>query len=401
MRTVKRFMLTSMAISIGLVNFSCYANTHIADKRNYVLNHIPVKEGHQIKTMTLQEAMTHFKVPAISFAVIQNDKISWVDAIGYTDSDHTKKVNTDTLFQAGSMSKSVAAITALSLVDRGTLNLDSAVNPLLRGWVISKPDKFKGDTVTLRQLLSMSSGLNVGGYYGYAPGQALPTLIQTLNGAKPANNPSVEMMYKPGSQYDYSGGAYEVVELLISSKTAISFVKNAEKYVLAPLGMTHSNYDQPLAEELTKNAAPATSSNGNTFNYKWRITPEYAAAGLWSTPTDLAKFVLSVMKAYQDKNGKVISTTTAKEALTQQKNTHYGLGFVIEGKDKKLRFMKLGQNAGYQGWLVGFPNTGQGAVVMTNSDNGRELAQALIYAIAEAYQWPTNGELKDAWMLPS
>ena len=92
MRTVKHFILISMAISIGLVNFYCYANTHLADKRDYVLNCIPVKEDHQIKTISLSEAMSHFKVPAISFAVMQNDKISWADAIGYTDSDHTKKL---------------------------------------------------------------------------------------------------------------------------------------------------------------------------------------------------------------------------------------------------------------------------------------------------------------------
>ena len=399
MYSFKRFMLTSMAISIGLVNFSCYANTHIADKKNYVLNHIHVKEGDQIKTMTLPEAMAHFKVPAISFSVIQSDKISWVDAIGYTDSDHTKKVNTGTLFQAGSMSKSVAAITALSLVDRGILNLDSAVTPLLRGWVISKPDKFKDEAVTLRQLLSMSSGLNVGGYYGYAPGQPLPMLIQTLNGMKPANNPPLKMIYQPGKQYYYSGGGYEVIQLLINSQTSSSFIQNVQNYVLTPLGMVHSNYDQPLAERFAKNAALATNSDGNTFTYKWRITPEYAAAGLWSTPTDLAKFVLSVMKAYQGKNGEVISATIAKDALTQQKNTPYGLGFVVKGKSQTLRFMKLGQNAGYQGWLAGLPNTGQGVIVMTNSDNGRELAQDLIYAIAKAYQWPTNGRMQDAWMV--
>ena len=297
------------------------------------------------------------------------------------------------------MSKSVAAITALSLVDHGILNLDSAVNPLLRSWVISKPDKFKGDTVTLRQLLSMSSGLNVGGYYGYAPDQALPTLIQTLNGTKPANNLPVKMIYKPGTRYHYSGGGYEVIQLLINSQTPSSFIQNVQNYVLTPLNMTHSNYDQPLAKWFTKNAALATNSDGNTFTYKWRITPEYAAAGLWSTPTDLAKFVLSVIKAYQGKKREVISSTIAKDALTQQENTPYGFGFVVEGKGKKLHFMKLGQNAGYQGWLVGFPNTGQGAIVMTNSDNGRVLAQDLIYAIAKAYQWPTNGKLQDAWMV--
>lgn len=398
MHCFKSLMLTSMIIFVGVVSTSGYAYTSL-DREQYVLSHIPIMVDHQLKIFSLSEAMSYFKVPAVSFAVIQDNKISWVDAVGYTDSNHIRKVNTDTLFQAGSMSKSVAAVIALNLVDRGSINLDTAINPLLRGWHIPKSAKYKNDIVNLRQLLSMSSGLDVGGYYGYEEGQKLPTLIQTLNGTKPANNEPVKMIYKPGTQYFYSGGGYEVVQLLINAQTSASFAQNAQNFVFTPLGMTHSNYDQPLAQHLTKNAALATNKDGDSFTYKWRITPEYAAAGLWSTPIDMAKFVLSVMKAYQGKNGEVISSSIVREALSQQKNTPYGLGFVVEGKGKKLHFMKLGQNAGYQGWLVGFPTTGQGVVVMTNSDNGRELAQDLIYAIAKAYNWPTNGELKDAWMI--
>ncbi len=343
--------------------------------------------------------MSHFKVPAVSFAVIENNKISWVDAIGYVNSEHTKKVNSSTLFQAGSMSKSIAAMTALQLVEQGKLSLDFPVSPMLKGWKIKKTAQFKDTTVTLRQLLSMTSGLDVGGFYGYEPGKPLPTLIKTLEGEKPANNSPVQLIAQPGARYDYSGGGYEVIQLLVDSVTKIPFKDDVKKLVLAPLTMKDSFYSQPLSDQLAKNAADATDSKGKNFSYRWRVTPEYAAAGLWSTPTDLAKFVLSVMKSYQGTSNNILTKKMAQQTLSQQKNTQYGLGFVVEGKGKSLRFMKLGQNSGYQGWLVGFPNSGQGAIVMTNSDNGRELAQSLIYAIAKAYHWPTNGRLQDAWMI--
>ncbi len=399
MRTVKYFLVTTTAISIAFLNCSCHKKTSLGEKQDYVLEHILIKAGQQKKMMSLTKAMAYFKVPAISFAVIQNNKLSWIDAVGYTKPDHNQKVDTNTLFQAGSMSKSVAAATTMSLIDRGIINLDTAVNPLLNSLRIAKTDRFKHHKITLRQLLDMSSGLSVGTYRGYVPGQKLPTLVQTLRGMRPANNPPTQILYQPGTRYHYSSGAYEVLRFAINSYTPLSFVQTTQKYIFMPLKMHHSYYGQPLPERLGKNVAFATNADGHPFPYKWRIMPEYAAAGLWSTPGDLAKFVLSVIKADQGKKHEAISPTMARFALEKESHTPYGLGFALGGQGKQFHFMKLGQSPGYQGWLVGFPKTGQGAVVMTNSDNGRNLAQSLIYAIARTYHWPTTGKLQDAWML--
>ncbi|MCK4870688.1 MAG: beta-lactamase family protein, partial [Gammaproteobacteria bacterium] len=326
-------------------------------------------------------------------------KIIWSGSVGYIDSAHTKKVNQNTLFQAGSMSKPVAALMALRLISKTNISLDAPINPYLKGWKIPKSTQYRKEVVTLRELLSMSSGLNIGGYYGYMPGDKLPTVIETLNGQKPANNMPVKMIYKPGSKYYYSGGGYEVVQLFIQSQFASDFPADARKLVFSPLNMTHSNFQQPLLSKLSNNAARATDSNGKSFVYKWRVAPEYTAGGLWTTPTDLAKFVIAVIRSYRRSPSSILTLSLVKTALTPQRNTPYGLGFVIKGSGNQLRFMKMGQNAGYQGWLVGFPNTGQGIVVMTNSDNGRKLAQDLIYAVANAYHWPTKGRLKDVWMV--
>lgn len=375
----------------------CFATTD--DRSNSVYNTIilPKKEGKI--TVSLQQAMDYYKVPAISFAVIEDNKIIWADALGYLNSEKIKKVNTNTLFQAGSMSKSLTAITALCLADQEKLSLDAPIDTTIKSLNISNLNKYTKHPLNLRTLLNMSSGLDVSGYYGYEPGETLPSVVETLAGKKPANNSAIQLLRHPGSQYDYSGGGFEVVHFLINTQTSCSLTDCVKELVLDPLAMNHSNYQQPLKEQFTHNAAWASDKDGKSFSYRWRVVPEYAAGGLWSTPSDMAKFVIGVIDAYQGKQGAILTQSLAREALTQQKNTPYGLGFVVSGEGKQLHFMKLGQNAGYQGWLVGFPNTQQGAVVMTNSDNGRELAQRLIHSIAKAYKWPTDGTLKDAWMV--
>lgn len=392
MRQFKLTLLKAACILGGLFFNACYADS--AKPEAVILNHIPVIQNGKVSQMSLQAAMAYFKVPAISFAVIENNQIIWANASGFINAARTQAVNTETLFQAGSMSKPVAAITALALVDQGVLNLDAPVNPLLKGWQIPQAKEFS-NAVTLRELLSMSSGLNGGGYYGYVPGAPLPSVIQTLQGAGPANNPPVSMIYQPGTQYYYSGAGYEVVELLINSQTSDSFPDVVKKMLFTPLGMSQSHYQQPLTSALVQNAAQATDMNGNAFTYPWRVVPEYAAGGLWSTPTDLAKMLIELINIWQGKSHGLISQKLAETALSPQQNTPYGLGFVVAGTGKTLHFMKLGQNAGYQGWLVGYPATGQGIVVMTNSDNGRELAQDLIFAVAKAYHWPTDGQVCD------
>jgi CubicO group peptidase (beta-lactamase class C family) len=381
-------------LALPLLFFVCLSNP-----QKLALRHIAIVIDGKTQEVSLEEAMRHYKVPAIGISVINKNKVAWSRSVGYLSASHHVKVDNSTLFQAGSISKSVTAILALILVEKGMLQLDQDVNLVLKGWKIKSSDLFQGTPVTLRQLASMSSGLDTGGYYGYAPEEKLPTLLQILEGQTPANNRPLKLVRKPGSKYDYSGGGYEVMELLINSVTNSTLPAIAQKNLFIPLSMSHSYFAQPLPENLKDQAAQATDDQGNSFLFPWRVNPELAAAGLWTTPTDLAKFVLAVIQSYQGESHSIISSNLAKQALSQQKSSEYGLGFAIAGSGKELHFMKLGQNAGFQSWLIGYPETGQGAVMMTNSNNGRELAQAVAYALAKAYQWPTEGMLKDAWML--
>lgn len=381
-----RQLLNKVAILIGFVFGGLVFFQFIKNKKNIDYDFI-------------ERALEIAKVPAVGIAVIDHGKVISARSFGYLSCTHQYKVDENTLFQAGSLSKSVAAAVILKLVDEGRVSLDQDVDDLLKGWKVGALGRFSGHAVTLRQLLSMTSGLDTGGYYGYAPEEKLPTLLQILEGQVPSNNRPLQLVRKPGTKYDYSGGGYEVIELLINSITNSTLPEVAQNKLFIPLSMEQSHFSQPLPEELRNRAAQATGSDGKALSFPWRVNPELAAAGLWSTPRDLAKFVLAMIKAYQGDSHGIISTNMARQALKQQSATQYGLGFAISGSGKQLQFMKLGQNVGYQSWLIGYPETGQGAVVMTNSDNGRELAQKIIFALAEAYQWPNKGELKDAWML--
>tara|TARA_B100001094_G_C18183692_1_gene802437 strand:+ start:1822 stop:3021 length:1200 start_codon:yes stop_codon:yes gene_type:complete len=355
---------------------------------------LPVNIDGEIKFMNLKSAMSYYNILGVSYAVIDNNKIVDAKAVGYTSADKTRHVDLNTLFQAGSLSKSVAAISAVKMVDLNLIDLDSDITPLLGSLRLPNPQNFS-QKITLRKLLSMSSGFNIGGFYGYLPKDPLPTSIQIIKGEFPAMNAPVIIKNQPGKAYDYSGGGYQVVQLLSENIMNMSVEKYSQEYLFSKLKMNRSSYLQPT----DANVAYATRSTGKAFDYKWRVLPELFSAGLWSTPSDLSRLIISINKAYSNTRNQVISPAMAHEVLTKQVNTPYGLGFVVKGSDKALHYMKLGQNAGYQGWLIGLPNTKQGAVVLTNSDNGRELAQSLVYSIAKENNWPIKGTLLDAWMV--
>ncbi|WP_186647139.1 serine hydrolase domain-containing protein [Fluviispira vulneris] len=348
------------------------------------------------KKMNIDRARKYYKVPAVSIALINKNKIEWTYASGNKSASKNEKIDENTIFNFASMAKSISALVALKLVDKGVLKLDTDVNNELLSWKISIPEKFKGNFVTLRSLLNMTSGLGVSGFYGYAPEEKTPTLLETLNGKFPANNNAVLLEKKPGSEFSYSGGGYEVLELLIESVTKKSFREVAKNEVLQPLNLKNTSFSFSLEKNF--NIAESTDKEGNSFSYPWRKSPELAAAGLWTTPTDFAKVLIELMRSYNNEKS-LFSKSLTKEAFKKNKHTPYGFGFVLMGKDKNFHIMKLGQNAGYQGWFIAYPETGQGAVVITNSDNGRELAQDIIYSLAKKYAWPTDGKLLDVWML--
>ena len=136
--------------------------------------------------MTLVERMSHYNIPGVSIAVINNGEIEWARGYGVRENGGNVPVTTTTLFQAGSISKPVAAMAALFLVQQGKLALDEHVNTKLVSWKLPENEYTTGQKVSLRGLLSHTAGLTVHGFPGYTANEEIPTLLQILDGIEPA-----------------------------------------------------------------------------------------------------------------------------------------------------------------------------------------------------------------------
>jgi CubicO group peptidase (beta-lactamase class C family) len=337
--------------------------------------------------LDLADAMHTLHIPSVSIALIKDGKLAWSRNFGGASSN--------TIYQAASLSKLVSAVAALRLVERGMLGLDRNVNDDLIGWHLPENDMTRAHPVTLRGLLSMMAGVGVPGYVGYKPGVPLPSLPQILNGLPPANSPPVRVEAIPGSHYAYSGGGYGIVQALIEAKTRLSYQGALEKLVLRPANMPDSFFLQPPPPDVAARAAPGHYADGKQLAGGWRIIPELAAGGLWSSATDLANLLLTLARAYRGEPHVLLTKSVARAMMTRQGNGPYGLGGAVDGSGKALVLMKRGQNVGYQGYMLIFPEVGQGMVVLTNSDNGTILATALIHRAATVYHWPLLGPLMD------
>jgi CubicO group peptidase (beta-lactamase class C family) len=340
------------------------------------------------KTLTLTEAMAALNIPSVSFAVIEDDKIAFASAYG-------EAATPETLFQAASLSKFVTAAGALRLVDQKKLALDEDVNAKLTSWKVPTNGFDANHPVTLRGLLSMTAGIDVPGFGGYAVGAPLPNLTQILYGAPPANSPPIKVVAEPGSTYAYSGGSYEIAEALMADVTQTPFPVLMDTLVFQAAEMKQSTFAQPLPRDREAEAVKGHDKGGKQMTGGWHVYPEHAAAGLWSTPTDLANLLLQIGRAWRGQSSLFLLPDTAREMLKRQNSGPYGLGAAIGGTDGTPVLMKRGQNVGYQAYLILLPAEGRGMVVMTNSDNGSILAEALIRRAAEAYDWPELGKLAD------
>ncbi len=345
-----------------------------------------VLRGRPAAPMTLAERMRFYDTPGVSIAVINGGAIEWARAYGVLEAGSSRPVSARTRFQAASISKPVAALGALRLVEQGRLALDEDVNSKLTSWKVPDGEFTKQEKVTLRRLLGHSAGLTVHGFPGYEAGAPLPSLVQILDGVKPANTEAIRADVVPGSLWRYSGGGYTVVQQLVLDVTHRPFADFMRQTVLQPLGMTDSTYEQPLPPALRDQAASGHDINGKVIDGRYHTYPELAAAGLWTTPTDLARFAIGVQQAAAGRS-KVLSRSTANQMLMPQKGS-YGLGLSLAGSGRAARFGHGGSNAGFQCQMSAYTETGQGAVVMTNSDQGGRLAQEILRAVAIEYAWP-------------
>jgi CubicO group peptidase (beta-lactamase class C family) len=359
----------------------------------------PVTLGEKPK---LAKLMEKYHIPGLSIAVIDNFKIAWAKGYGVTESGGPTPVTTHTLFQAGSVSKPVAAMATMSLVEQGKLSLDEDVNVKLKSWKVPENKFTKDQKVTLRRILSHTAGLTVHGFRGYAVDETVPTLGQILNGEKPANNVPVRVKFVPGSKWAYSGGGKMIEQQLLIDVTGQPFPRILQEAVFDKLGTKDSTYEQPLPAWRVSSAATGTYASGRSVRGKWHVYPEMAAAGLWTTPSDLATIAIEIALSKQGKANHVLSETTTHEMLRPQVQRvseislgmdRMGLGFFLSDAAHSGLFGHIGDDEGFQAILMMFGDSGKGVAVMSNSENGFRVGEYLIQNIAREYGWDYSPRL--------
>ncbi len=338
---------------------------------------------------SIQERMDHYRVPGVSVAVIDGGIVAWAKGYGVQDTDSGEAVTPQTLFQAASISKPVAAMATLRLVEEGTLDLDAPANQYLKRWRIPENGFTARQPVTVRHLLTHTGGLTVSGFPGYTVGDPLPTTVEVLDGSGPANTAPVRVDALPGRLWRYSGGGYTVLQLLLEDVTGRPYPELMRQWVLDPVGMPLSTFAQPLPPGRAPDAATGYLRDGTPVEGRWHVYPERAAAGLWTNPTELARLALSLQAAWRGESGRVLSPDMTRAMLTPGLGS-WGLGFGIQ-EEGPPRFVHGGSNHGFKAQFEAFVDGGRGVVVMTNGDQGSELAQEIVQAVSRVYQWSLTG----------
>jgi len=391
---IKYFHFMWMVASLCVT--SCSSTQSIGGKTERVLishiesNIIPISKSgiDSGVTQSIVSRMAQLEVRGLSIAVFDQGII--IGARGYelSDKNLSIKVDTATIFQAASMSKPVTSVGIFTLIEKKLLSLDEDINLKLHTWKLPNNDFTVKEKVTVRRILNHTAGLSVSGFNGYNPNDAVPTLPQILNGTPPANSKPVRVIVQPGTREDYSGGGYTILQLLLEDVTDESFPKYMNENVLQHIGLAQSIFSLNLPDNMAIHASKAYQQNGELVDGGYHIYPEQAAAGLWITPSDYARFMLNIGNSYRGNlTAGILEQSSVQNIFTTAPNAG-GLGFGVDGEGEAFRFRHSGGNAGFVCYAISFAKIGRGVVVMSNSHNGYQLIHEVVRAIAREYKWP-------------
>ncbi|MBN1138039.1 MAG: serine hydrolase [Anaerolineae bacterium] len=340
----------------------------------------------------LVERMAFCHTPGLGLAIVEGFEVAWAGGFGWREAGGDEPVTASTLFQAASISKPVLALAVMRLVQDGVLDLDRDVNDYLTSWQVPANDGWQ-PRLTLRQLLSHTAGVTVHGFPGYAAAEPTPSLAQVLEGDPQANTPRIEVNVLPGVTYRYSGGGTLIAQQVVIDRLGKPFPQLMRELVLEPLGMADSTFEQSLPADWALRAATGHPYKGNPLPGRYHVYPEMAAAGLWTTPADLARVGVELMRAVSGRPPALLSQETAQAMLQPQ---HAGpgegyqpaIGFFLEGEEQGRYFYHSGWNEGFVAHAQFFPSSGQGVALMLNSNEGNDLMFDIGRAIRREFGWP-------------
>ena len=384
--------LTSLSLSLAILLFvktntnAQSRNAEVDDKIKQVENNLipDIQTGNDGPT-NITDRMAMYKVHGVSIAVIHNYKIEWAKGYGFADDSLKIPVTTQTLFQAASISKSINSVGVMKLVQDKKIDLYADINTYLTTWKFPYDSVSKNKKISVANLLSHTAGLTVHGFGGYEKGEAIPTITQILDGKKPANSDAIRSMFEPGIRSEYSGGGITISQLIVMDVTHQPYDKFMYNNVLKPFGMTSSTYAQPPVNVKPELLATAYRVDGSAIKGKYHIYPEQAAAGLWTNPTDLSRYIIETQLALQGKSNKVLNQQFTKLRLTPYIDKNAALGVFIDSlQDGTKYFGHGGANEGFRCQYYGSLEGGNGVVVMVNSDHGG-IMNEIVNSVAKVY----------------
>ena len=386
---------SSLAIVLGLgVGVTSCRSAKVdvgtgADRQANVLTRLrnPIEIAGQPRRMDVRERMRDYNVPAVSIALVRNNRIEWTAAIGRRRADLPDSISSATLMQAASISKPLVATAIMRLVERGSLSLTDSANLRLRSWKIPSNAFTAQMPVRIEHLLSHTAGATNGAVGIYAPGSPVPTLLQALDGAPPSNRPAIRIDTRPGTEWRYAGGGYSILQQMLIDVEHAPFPNLMNALVLSPVGMTSSCFCQPLPDSLASRAAAGHDADGKPIAGSWWTLPEMAAGGLWTTASDLARFIIAINQAWSGASNPLLGQSAARKMLTPVMGG-WALGFAVDTVARELRYSHTGSNNGYRSVFVAYPNRGDGIVILTNGDGGASLRDEILRSASAEYGWP-------------
>ena len=339
-------------------------------KKYNAISKIPTENGDSI---SIQELMSKNGLKGLSVAVFDDYKIIWADAWGVKYDSVPLDINT--AFSTASIAKPITATLFAMLEEKGLIDLKIPINNYLKRWKIPVNEYNKDTPITLEHILSHTSGTTQGGFIDFYKGDIIPTILESVKGEIPSSNhKEIEITFKPGTNWSYSGGGYTVAMMALEDHLGRSLADLAQEYIFTPLKLQHTTMYQPNEKGFLTNVANAHNDKGEVIRTGIPITPQVSASGLWSNPTDLSLFLIEIQKALNGQDSKVISEKVAKR-ITDIETLKVMRGWSL-GWERRYAYGNLdwfshgGANTGVGGHIYASMKGGKGIVFFGNGPNG-------------------------------
>lgn len=324
-------------------------------------------------SLNIEQQLAKHKLAGFSVVVFENYKIVYSNQFGVKSANSTEKIDENTAFSTASISKPITALLCYLLEEKGLINLDEPIAKYLKRWHLPKSKFTENNSPTWKQFLNHTAGTTQDGFADHYEGDTIPTLKQSLLGQIPRYNKEIDFLFTPGTNWQYSGGGYVIVQMALEDTLNKSIAALAQEYIFSPLGLKNTSMVQPNEKGFLTNVALVHDEDGKVIRTGLPITPQVGPSGMWSTPSDLAKIAIEIQNALRNKNNKVISHRIAKEitAVSALKNAVGGWSY---GWQKSFAYNNYdwfscnGSNTGVGGNVLASMTDGNGMVYLANGE---------------------------------